>query len=265
MPVTRDAVARADVFGPEEPLAAVTYDRPPPEVLLSPGMGSAANPHAFVCSDHFTYWVKRDAQRGLGVELIAGRLANMIGTGSVARAVFVPGEALPAAGTARDLLGLRVGFRDEPDMYATKHLDLFVQHGVTFPLDSIDEVDYVLTMAFRGWIGCGDDQALLNNKTGAVRSVDYGDAFDPGALASPIQLRPINIPGVPQTLGKNQRVADRVVARFTGVTDDQIVSSVSGFPVDADWAMTVESRLDVGVALARRRDMIEEVMHQWLA
>jgi hypothetical protein len=63
-------------------LDAIKYDRPPAQ-------GSHASPHAFVASDGRTYWVKRQAQQGLVVELVAGRLGAAIGAAPMARVVTV--------------------------------------------------------------------------------------------------------------------------------------------------------------------------------
>jgi hypothetical protein len=65
----RDDLLRLDAQGVEQ-LLALAYAGPP-------RAGSHSTPHAFVCSDGKTYWVKRSAQQGLVAELVAGRVAAL--------------------------------------------------------------------------------------------------------------------------------------------------------------------------------------------
>jgi hypothetical protein len=94
---------------------ALNYDRPPP-------INSHSSPHAFVCSDGRTYWIKRMAQHGLIAELVAGRLGAQLETAPLARPIVVPPGALPASGAANHLQGLRVGMADEPAMENFRHI-----------------------------------------------------------------------------------------------------------------------------------------------
>lgn len=264
MAITRDALDAADAAGLEEPLVAFAYDRAPPEVELNPGLRSYAAPHAFVCSGGDTYWLKGRAQNGLGVELICGRLAHRVDAGSIAHTVHLPTEALPSNSVADHLAGLVVGFLAEPNMHNTKYLAFFVAQGVQFPIGSVDPFDYVLAMAFRAWIGCGDPQALLSVTSGRLRSVDYGDALGPAAMSAPMALQPIPIPGLVPNIGKTKHVIDQVVARFNSVTDEALVVAVSRVPTGSAWGLTRDERYQIAQALARRRNAMKEVLYQWL-
>src|SRR3954453_12471014 len=96
----------ADADG-EDPVLAIKYDRAPPG-------GSLATPHAFVCADGKTYWVKRNAQEGLVAELIAGRLGRLVDAAPMAHIVEVPD--LIARPVAPALAGVGVGIEDRPAM-----------------------------------------------------------------------------------------------------------------------------------------------------
>ena len=264
MAITREALDAAEATGPEEPLVAFAYDRAPPEVELNPNLRSYAEPHAFVCSGGDTYWLKGRAQNGLSVELIAGRLAHRVDAGPITRIVYLPTEALPSNGVADHLAGLVVGFLAEPNMHNTKHLAFFITQGILFPVGSIDPLDYVLAMALRAWIGCGDPQALLSATSGRLRSVDYGDAFNPAVMAAPMALQSIPIPGVATDLGKTTHVVDQVIARFLSVTDEALLLAVSQVPAGPAWGLTLDERYLIAQALAKRRDAMKEVLYQWL-
>ena len=90
-------------------MESIGYDRPPPG-------GSHATPHAFVCVDGNTYWIKRKAQQGLVAELVAGRLGAIVGATAPGVIANVVPEAMPADNPPNHLLGLGVGSRDEPKM-----------------------------------------------------------------------------------------------------------------------------------------------------
>jgi hypothetical protein len=92
-----DRLAQFDAEG-YTALLAIAYDR-------GPKQASFAYPHAFVCEDGATYWVKRfqhgsfhsgaappdpGAQDGLVAELVAGRLGSGVGAAAGARVIEVP-------------------------------------------------------------------------------------------------------------------------------------------------------------------------------
>ncbi len=108
---------------------------------LTPGTlrsaSTHARPHTFVCIDGKTYWVKGNAQQGLVAELIAGRLAAMVGAGPPARIVRVTPAVLPATGEAAHLEGIVVGSEDQPGTVNARDLEPFVRNG-TFQPGAVD-------------------------------------------------------------------------------------------------------------------------------
>lgn len=104
-----DALAALDADG-YTVLEAVSYDRPPPRP-------SHATPHAFVCVDGNTYWVKRGAQQGLMAELLAGRLGKASGSAPPAQIVRVVPETMATIpNPPTQLVGVGAGILDEPKM-----------------------------------------------------------------------------------------------------------------------------------------------------
>jgi hypothetical protein len=251
----KDDLLRLDARGPEN-LLALAYDRPPPA-------GSHANPHAFVCSDGKTYWVKRTAQQGLVAELIAGRVAALAGAGPVARVVEVPRAALPASGVANHLEGTGVGTLDRRGAENARHLQQFLPPQGQFDVASVDAASRAMVIAFQSWIGAGDSQVLIDLATGEVLSIDHGECFGSAATLSDPTPIVTDIPGVSSDHGRTARLIDRAVKTIEAVTDGQLLEAVACVPDVPDWRADADRRLTIAAWLAHRRDRLRGVMQSW--
>jgi hypothetical protein len=177
-------------------LDAILHDHAPPG-------GSLATPHAFVCMDGSTYWVKAQAQQGLAAELIAGRLAKRVNAGPDARIIRVPPEALPTDGTASHLEGLNVGTRDCPGTVNVKELGTI---GVTsVDKKHVDASARARVVAFQSWIQVGDTQCLIDMTNGGFHSIDHGEVFSAVDNMTDPTLCICEPPGLPRLHGAEKK------------------------------------------------------------
>jgi hypothetical protein len=214
----------------------------------------------FICVDGRTYWVKAAAQQGLVAELIAGRLAQRVGAGPVAKIIRVP---LEAAGAAAHLVGVVVGIQDEPDTANVRELQPFLAGGQFDPA-SIDSRSRALVVAFQTWLGVGDTQVLINLKDGRVRSIDHGECFSNTAAPGDPSLTLVAIPGVADTTGKERYAVEAAIAAIESVSDRDIMESVAQVPTGEPWRGPVARRVEIASWLSARRDRVRTVMEAWL-
>ena len=85
----------------------------------------------FACMDGNAYWTKGEpVQQGLAGELIAARLAAMLGAGPPGAIVNVSEETLPASGNPGCSTGLLIGSLDQNDMFAARDIRQAVTRAV---------------------------------------------------------------------------------------------------------------------------------------
>jgi hypothetical protein len=227
--------------------------------------GTLSDSNTFVGIDGKVYWVKNKSQQGLVAELVAGRLAAVLGVGPSTRIVHVPEEAIPASGDGKHLVGLGVGSEDMTGTINTKDLPRLLAPA-TFDPKSIDARSRTLVTAFRTWIGAtGDPQALVNLQDGTVYTIDHGDCFgDVTDKADPV-ITVVAIHSVADDVGKEEFSVKAAVRRIKEMGDRVILEAVAGMPFGGPWQSPVDRRLQIAQWLAHRRDRVEEVMLKWLA
>jgi hypothetical protein len=251
--VEADDLAALDGQAPD-PLRALKYDRPPP-------VGSHASPHAFVCSDGRTYWIKRKAQNGLIAELVAGRLGAQVDAAPIATPVYVSPQALPNSGVASHLQGLGVGMADEPAMENFRHITEKAPDGNLDP-QRLDAVSVARVIAFQTWVGAGDTQMLVDLRTGRLLSIDHGDVVAVNSLNSPPAI--VVAEGIPVDVGNEAGVMRPALERIERVSDEDLLRAVAGAPDDVEWNAGADRRLAIAESLALRRDALREVITQWM-
>jgi hypothetical protein len=246
-------LASLDAKAPQH-LRALNYDRPPPAP-------SHASPHAFVCSDGRTYWIKRKAQCGLIAELVAGRLGALLDAAPQAAAIVVAPEAMPTDVPAPNhLLGVGVGSADEPAMENFRHISEKAPDGNLDPA-RLDARSVTRVVVFQTWIGAGDTQILVDLRTGRLQSIDHGDlacVSNPGSAPALIVA-----PGLPPGVGRDPATVSDEVARIERLTDENLLQAVAGSPDDAEWQADPGRRLAIAEGLRLRRELLREVMEQW--
>jgi hypothetical protein len=250
--VEADDLARLDVEASDQ-IRALNYDRPPPA-------GSHASPHAFVCSDGRTYWIKRKAQDGLIAELVAGRLGAELDAAPKAKPVELSADALPENGVAAHLLGLGVGIADEPSMENFRHINDKAPDGNLDPA-RLDAASVARVIVFQTWIGADDTQILVDLRTGRLLSIDHGSLKVVNALGSAPQL--VTAPGIPADVGRETRFIRPIVQRIEQLTDEDLLRAVAGAPDDAEWRAAADRRLSIAESLAVRRDGLREAVKEW--
>ena len=226
--------------------------------------GTLSDSNTFIGIDGKVYWVKNRSQQGLVAELVAGRLAALLGIGPPTRIVHVPDEAIPSSGEGRHLVGLGVGSEDMVGTVNTKDLPQILGATVLDP-KVIDARSRTMVTGFRTWIGAtGDPQALLNLQDGTVYTIDHGDCFsDVTARADPV-ITLVHIHSVGDDVGKDEPSVKAAVRRINHMDDRTILEAVAGMPLGGPWQSPVDRRLQIAEWLAYRRDRMEEVMVEWL-
>jgi hypothetical protein len=235
-------------------IRALSHDRAPPTQSL-------AAPHAFVCSDGRTYWVKSRAQQGLVAELVAGRLAGALVAGPSARVIEVPSAALPQDGSAAHLAGTGVGTEDFRDNVNSRDIAPFVQSGAFDP-KKLDTASRAAVVVFQSWIGAGDAQVLLNLTTGRVSSIDHGECFGNLAQSAPTPVV-TDIPGVDADVGRDRKFVEASVGRAEAISDEDLLDAVARVPNVGEWRADENRRLQIAQWLASRRDELRKVMKAW--
>ena len=238
------------------------------EAVTGAGLTRAAThsrPNAFVCVDGRTYWVKADVQQGLVAELIAGRLADAVGAGPIARIIRVTKGAVPADRSTDHLLGVVVGSTDQHGMVNARDLAPLMSSG-QFQAGLIDPAWRARVVVFHTWLGMGDAQVLVSLTDGKVLSIDHGDCF--GDLQEPAQTPGppvvVDIPGVPAEVGREARYVIPAVERIEGVSDAVLLDAIARVPAGDEWRGPTDRRLAIGRWLAQRRQNIRGVMAAWM-
>ncbi len=245
---TEDSLAAHDAEG-YAVINALAHEK------AAPIPSSHASPHCFACDDGAFYWVKRSAQQGLGCELISGRLAALVGAGPGAVIVDVPATSLPNDGSANHLLGLGVGFSDQPGTINTKECQQLTGN----PIDAatVDSARHALVAVFYSWIGVGDAQALIDLSTGRLYGIDYGDSLpDPHAITPPVQSAIAGMPGG----SHSQADLDSAIATVEAVTNADLLQAVARMPTAPDWQADSQTRCQVARWLANRRDSLRSAL-----
>jgi hypothetical protein len=236
-----------------ESILALAYAR-------NPRQQTHASPHAFVCSDGATYWVKSRAQNGLSAELIAGRLAGKLGVGASAKIVEVPAQALPPRGAADHLLGVGVGSRDLGG-FNPRELHEFLAEGHSFDAGVVDPASRASAIVFQTWIQAEDSQVLIDAATGRVVSIDHGAAL--GGGEGDLTVIVTDIPGVAPTLGKDARLLRRAVESIEALTDKDLLRFCACIPDSPNWNASTEHRLQLAQWLRNRQTRLQEVISAW--
>lgn len=234
------------------------------EALTTTGLtpsSTYSRPNAFVCIDGRTYWVKSSVQQGLVAELIAGRLADLVGAGPIARIVRVTPEAAPVGSGNDHLHGVVVGSHDQPATVNCRDLAPVLAAGGPVHVDAASRARVV---AFQTWLDIGDSQVLVNATDGKVSSIDHGDCF--GAMSLPAQppsLVVTDIPSVPAEAGHEPDHVGAAVSKIERVTDSELLKAVAAIPVGDAWRAPVRRRLEIAAWLAARRGTLRVTMKGW--
>lgn len=240
-----------------DPVEAITYDRAPPG-------GSHANPHAFVCDDGNTYWIKRKAQNGLSSELIAARLGKRLGASPGGVPVRLTDGLAPDGVDVSHLIGLGVGIEDTENAENVKQLPQYLKDG-SFDPSHLDASSRARLIVFQTWIGVEvDTQALVQFSSGKVLSIDHGSAFGSTTDQSKPRVIKLDIPGVPDTVGTDATNVRRAVSAVEQLSDEEILSAVAKMPDESGWNAAKDRRFQIFDWVRSRRDRLREVMEQWL-
>jgi hypothetical protein len=246
------------------PLLALAYGR-------APKNPSYAYPHAFVCSDGRTYWVKRfrygsqpgaaepGAQEGLIAELVAGRLGAALGAAAAAQVIEVPSAVLLPDGSTAHLEGIGVGSADQSAMENLRYLGQQVPGGALQP-DRLNEQSVARVIAFQSWIGADDTQIMVDLRTGHVLSVDHG-AYNAFSSSDP---QPVVAPGLPPDFAQSASIIEPEIQRIEALSDEEVLRATAQMPDAPEWRADSSRRLTLAESLALRRDRLRHALGQWM-
>lgn len=230
--------------------------------VRAPRQSTHSSPHAFICTGGRTYWVKRSAQHGLVVELVAARLGAALKVAPTAEVVDVSPAAAPEDGAANHLLGVGVGIEDRGG-FNPRELTEFQNEGQVYAPGVVRAEARAAVIVFQTWVGAEDSQVLIDPTTGGVLSIDHGACLPeaPGG----VQVVVTDIPGVPATLGKDApQSALEVVSQVEAFSDDAILRVFAGVPDAPEWNSAAERRLRMAESLSHRKARVREVISVWL-
>jgi hypothetical protein len=219
-----------------------------------------SHPCKFVCMDGRTYWTKGEpVQQGLAVELIAARLAGLLGAGPSGAIINVSEAALPANPGCST--GLLFGSLDQNDMINARDLGRL---GLgTIEPSLIDKYSWGLVIVFQTWLDVRDSQVLINVTNGRVATFDHGDCFGRLADSQPARVVFTRIDGLDQSTAKAVAALDMAVDKIEAVTDGEILSAVSNMPVGPTWRSDAMRRLSIANWLQHRRTLVRGTIESW--
>jgi hypothetical protein len=222
-----------------------------------------AKPRQYVCDDGGAYWLKRDGQRGLLLEVIAGRIGARLGVAAKAAVVGVSSAAAQQDPCCTHLEGTCVGSLDLPGVdNVSRDLAHTFVNGVLPPsvVSRIDSHQRALVVVFQTWLHLADTQAFLEMASGRLYSADHGD-WGPD-VAAPTTRTVIFTDGLPRDRPPTSAI-DAAVARVQAFSDEVLLEDVSRIPDDPGWQADAGRRLQVAEWLASRRDCLDGVMATW--
>lgn len=221
-----------------------------------------ASPARVACSDGHAYWLKARAQRGLAVELVAGRLLHILNAGPEARVVEVPAVVFWDDPRLGRFSGLVVGSSHLPDTLSTGEIAALLGSG-HFTADAIDAASRARVVAAQTWMNVDDAQVRVGSLDGRVHSVDHGIALDARLRGRPSNVVVAAIPGVSDNIGRDWSVMKDAVAAIEAVTEAEILGAVAGIPDAPGWQASFERRLAIASWLIKRQPFMGEVMREW--
>lgn len=250
--LTIEQLAELDSKG-YRPILAIT-----PAGISTKNPNTFASPLRFICEDGKVYWVKGSAQKGLSAELISGRLAHLVGAGPIAEIVNVPENIFGLSGSDKEKEGIRVGIADVPNSD-----NLRVLQGNLSEVN-FDNHSRALTTVFQTWICATDNQVLVDETKGIIRTIDHGEAFGDLNPQGIINVVHLELPGVPLMSPELKTTFPDAIRKITQVSNQQIMEAVSRIPDGDKWNGAQEYRYSIYGYLKARRDLLEEVFNQWL-
>jgi hypothetical protein len=218
-------------------------------------------PYAFVCSDNAVWWLKPKAQQGLCVEVIAGRLAKLVGAGPGASPILVGADAIAGQLGLIRFRGNVAGIEHRPGVESSKKLaKMMAGSNDALPVDASSRA---LVIAFQTWLDVSDPQVLVNMLTGEVETHDHGETFAELKKGPPARIVIARIPGVADHVGLGRAELEAAVRRIEALTESDILWAVACIPDEPGWRATFDRRLAIAEWLIKRQSRLREVLIGW--
>ena len=249
-------------------LALRQLDRIPQKALSAIGLEpyevsvTYASPARVATTDGSSYWLKNKAQRGLSVELIAGRLVALLGAGPLAQVVVVPAVVFRDDPRLGRFEGAVVGIKHLPETISAQHVGALLG-PMRFDPRQVDGASRARVVAAQTWLNVDDAQVRIGLLDGMVHSVDHGVCLDARLRGRPTNIVVTPIPGVSPELGRDWALMSSAVEAIEAVSEEMILAAVSGMPEDHRWQGAFARRLAIAEWLIKRQRNIGEVMRAW--
>ncbi len=238
-------------------VSAVTARAPAP---IGFGLSYSA-PRAFLCSDEAIWWLKHKAQQGLAVEVIAGRLAKIVGAGPGASPVLVGADVIAGQLGLIRFRGHVAGIEHRSGVESSKKLAALVTgRSIALPIDASSRA---VVIAFQTWLDVSDAQVLVNMENGIVETYDHGETFGELKKGPPSRIVIARIPGVPDHVGLGRTELETAVRRIEALSEAEILWAVAGIPDEIGWAASFDRRLAIAEWLIRRQARLRGVLMGW--
>jgi hypothetical protein len=218
-------------------------------------------PVPFVCSDGRVWWLKEKLRAGLSVELVAGRLAQILDAGQPAEIVFAPRRDIAPADSHSRILGMVVGVLDLPHSMPTGQLVDVIGDG-RFDVRRLDGRSRARVVALQTILSVTDPQVFVSLNTGRLYSYDHDECLN-SLIRGPMQLVLAPIPGVNAGFGSDRRSLDEAIGMVEAITEEQVLNAVACIPDDLRWQAPFARRIAMAEMVIRRQKGIGEVMTQW--
>ncbi len=208
-----------------------------------------------------TFWIKPQAQEGLGQELFGGRLASAVGVGPEVFVIEVSALAVPRDGSLNRFIGTMLGVHHLSGVENARDLGPAIRGG-RFSTKNVDMASWAAVTAFQTWINAEDSQVFIGMGDGAVYSADHGGCFKELLPGRPQRIVTPDIPGFESgrcdwslLAGPAQRIAS--------LPESVLLEAAANMPETGPWRTSFAQRIAMVEWLIKRQPDLQEVLRRW--
>jgi hypothetical protein len=225
------------------------------------GVNSYSAPRPFVLDGGETYWIKPQAQEGLGQELIGGRLASEVGVGPQVAIVDVSAIAVPLDGSLDRFVGTMLGVRHIVGVENGRELGPALRSEL-FTTGMLDMASWAAVTAFQTWINAEDSQVFVGLGDGIVHSADHGGCFKALLPGPPQRIVTPDIPGL-ESMRCDWSLLEGPAQRIASIRESVLLEAAAGMPEVGPWRTSFAQRIAIVEWLIKRQHGLPEVLRRW--
>lgn len=227
----------------------------------SPSTRSFAAPRPFIIEGGEVFWIKAQAQEGLGQELIGGRLAAAVGVGPPVAIVQVSALAVPPNGSLDRFVGTMLGVRNLVAVENGRSLGPAVRSG-TFTSANLDMASWAAVTAFQTWINAEDSQVFVGLGDGVIYSADHGNCFKALLPGRPQRIVTPHIDGL-TSIRCDWSLLEGPAERIATLPESTLLEAVAGIPETDSWRTSFARRIATVEWLVKRQAGLPDVLRRW--